>query len=172
MYPLIAPLMYIVIRAVSILIPPIPGLAIDLIGMAFFGWLLGFIYAEIGILLGTTAAFLIGRKFREPLLKKFISLQKIDQYREKLSSREEFWSLVLIREITTPVFDYMSYVAGLSRISLWRFFLISLVATVPHMFLFFYLGNVFLEKGIYYLVLFILIILVAMYFLKKKYFKN
>ncbi len=51
-YPILAPAIFIVIRASAIILPPIPGIIIDLIGIVVFPWFLGFMYGEIGVVLG------------------------------------------------------------------------------------------------------------------------
>lgn len=149
-FPFVAPLLFIIIRATAIIIPPIPGILVDLPGIFVFGWLWGFIYAEIGIMLGATTAFLIGRKFREPLLKRFASLQKIHEWENKLSENQRFWTLVAIRLPTNLLFDYLSYAAGLTKISLFKFFFSTLIGNTPTVFLVFFFGGLIFRSRILY----------------------
>lgn len=76
---ILAPFLFIIIRSLSVIFPPIPGILIDASGFFIFGWPLAFIYSEIGIMLGAIIAFLIARKFREPLIKRIVPLQKLEK---------------------------------------------------------------------------------------------
>ena len=78
-FPVFAPLMFVLLRAVPIIIPPIPGVLFDLVGVAIFGWQLGLALALMGALLGSSASFFIARYFREPLVKRFVPLPKLHQ---------------------------------------------------------------------------------------------
>ena len=121
-YPLFAPLIFIILRALSVVLSPIPGILIDMPGMLAFGWLPGFLYAEMGIMLGSMIAFLIARRFREPLIRRFVRLQIIRDWESKLSEKQKFWTLVAIRITSIPVFDYINYAAGLTTIRPVTFF--------------------------------------------------
>ncbi|MDQ3238910.1 MAG: VTT domain-containing protein, partial [bacterium] len=147
-YPILAPLIFIGIRASAIVFPPIPGIIIDLIGIAVFPWFLGFMYGEIGVVLGAMTAFWIARKFREPLVKKFVSLDKLNAWEKKLSGEQEFWVLVGLRLFFNPLFDYVSYAAGLTRISTGKYLLTTVIGTLPTMFVIYYFGGLSMSKGI------------------------
>lgn len=149
-FPFLAPFIFIVVRAVAIIFPPIPGIVIDLIGVAIFPWFLGLVYGEIGVLLGAMVAFLIARRFREPLLKKFVPLNKINEWEKKLSENQEFWFLVGLRLFFNPLFDYISYAAGLTKITWTRYLVTTVIGTLPTMFVVYYFGNLSFSKGILY----------------------
>ncbi len=166
-YPILAPLIFIGIRASAIVFPPIPGIVIDLIGIAVFPWFLGFVYGEIGVVLGAMIAFWIARKFREPLVKKFVSLDKLDAWEKKLSSDQEFWFLVGLRLFFNPLFDYVSYAAGLTRISTGKYLLTTVIGTLPTMFVIYYFGGLSMSKGIYFGGGFILLLLLIWFIYKK-----
>ncbi|MDQ3014311.1 MAG: VTT domain-containing protein [bacterium] len=148
-YPILAPLVFIAIRALAIIFPPIPGIVIDLIGIAVFPWFLGFVYGEIGVIVGAFIAFWIARKFREPLVKKFVRLNKVNQWEEKLSNNQEFWFWVGLRLFFNPLFDYISYAAGLTKISTTRYIITTIIGTVPTMFVIYYFGGISMSRGIY-----------------------
>lgn len=158
-YAIIAPLLFIIARALAIIFPPIPGIAIDLPGILVFGWQVGFIYAEIGIMLGAMVAFLLARKFREPLVRRFVALQKLRKWEKKLSENQAFWALTATRLITNPLFDYISYAAGFTRISTTKFFFSTLIGNTPTVLLVYYFGGFALNKGIYYVVVFIAVLI-------------
>lgn len=149
-YPLLAPAVFIVARSLAIIIPPIPGVFIDIAGIAAFGWWKGFLLAETGLMLGAMVSFWIARRFREPVIRRITSLEKISQWERTLGETKTFWALVLLRLPTNAVFDYVSYAAGLLNISYHRFFLSSLIGNLPGTFLFFLFGGFIFQSGIYY----------------------
>ena len=146
-YPVLAPAIFVGLRALAIIIPPIPGGVMDLAGLLAFGWLKGLILAETGIMLGAMISFWIARYFREPAVKKFASLEKIGGWERNLSETKKFWSLVLIRLPTNALFDYISYAAGLTGISTWKFFFASLIGNLPGLFIFYYFGGLIYQTG-------------------------
>lgn len=149
-HTIIAPLAFMVVRSSSVIIPPIPGLAFDIVGIIAFGPVLGFVYAELGIMLGASVVFWIARKFREPAVKRFVSLQKLHHWEGKLSEKQKFWGLVGLRLPTNAFFDYISYAAGLSTASFKKFFVTTLIGSAPNMVLVYWFGGILSEKGIYY----------------------
>jgi len=175
-YPLIAPLLFIIARMVPIILAPIPGILVDIIGIAVFGWFYGFIFAEVGIILGAISAFYIGRYFREPAVRRFASLKKVHEWESKYSERQKFWGLVAMRAITSPLFDYISYAAGLTKISFTKFTLSTFIGTFPLMLSVYYFGDFSIKKGaltsvIFFGFLFLSIFLWGIY-MKKNRFKQ
>ena len=158
--PVLAPLIFILLRPLSSIIPPIPGAIFDIAGLLAFGWVWGFIYGEAGIMLGAMIAFWLARYFREPVVRKITSLEKIETWEATLSEKKKFWGMVALRLCTNSLFDYISYAAGLTRMSSWKFFLSSLIGSIPGLFLFYYFGGLLYQNSIYYAVIFLASILV------------
>lgn len=144
-YPIIAPAIFIFIRILPVVIPPIPGLIIDAVGVIVFGWFWGFIYATTAVVTASMISFYIGRYFREPLIGKFISIQKIHSFEDKLSEKQKFWTLVSVRFVSSPFFDIINYVAGLTKIKASTYFLSSIVVTAPLGFMIYYFGGIILN---------------------------
>lgn len=148
-HPVIAPFIFIAFRALAIIIPPIPGILIDVVGVALWKFFPGFIYAEIGIMLGAMTAFWTARKFRESLLERFIPIQSLHKLEKKLSENQKFWGLVVIRLPTNPFFDYISWIAGLTTITSTKFFFSTLIGSFPLTFVFYYIGRETLNFDFY-----------------------
>lgn len=159
-YPVIAPLLFIVLRTIPIVIAPIPGLLLDVLGIAVFGWQFGLVLGVIGVNLGALAAFFIGRYFREPAVKRLASLRLVHEWEQSYSEKQKFWTLTLLRFLTTSYFDYVSYAAGLSKMRAWSYALSTLLGTLPFMFLVYYLGGISFQKGLLFVSLFFLAVLI------------
>lgn len=153
-YPLLAPAIFILIRSLGVLIPPVPGLVLDVVGIAAFGWLRGFVYATAGILLGSVAAFLIARRFRSFALRHIPFLRKAATLEEKLTAKTRFATLLVFRFLFNPLFDYASYAAGLSTVRLSHFTIATLIGVAPVIFIIYYTGHASLISGNAYLISF------------------
>jgi len=160
-YPLLAPLIFIIIRSLGVIFPPIPGIILDAVGIYFFGWKLGFVYAEIGVVGGAMVAFLIARRCREPVVRRFVTLQKLHAWEDTVSERKKFWSLVGLRLITGPLlFDYVNYVAGLTKINPLKFLVTTIIGSLPVMIPIYYFGDKLLSHSIYLIITFITVVLI------------
>lgn len=141
-HPILAPLIFVVIRIIPVVFPPIPGILIDAVGIVVFGWFFGFIYGTIGLMLGIMLAFYLGRVFREPLVRKFVPIKKMHEWENSYSEKQKFWALLVARILTASFFDAVSYVIGLTTISTFTFFITTLIVALPTMFLIYYFGDI------------------------------
>jgi uncharacterized membrane protein YdjX (TVP38/TMEM64 family) len=151
MHHILAPIIFIFIRIITVVIPPLPGIIIDIPAIIAFGWWQGFIFAEFGVMVGAMIAFYIARFFREPIIRRVVSLKQLEQWEQKLSTRQTFWALVAIRIPTFSVFDVINYAAGLTHIKTKTFFFATLLGSFPSMFIFFYLGEYAFSNKIFFL---------------------
>lgn len=169
-YPLFAPLFIIGWRIIAIVIPPLPGGVLSFAFVPIIGWLGAYIYGEIGVIIGASMAFYIGRLFREPVLKKFIPLKTLHEWEGRLSKRQEFITFLGIRLAGASVMDFISYAAGLSKISYKKFIAATIIAELP-IAIWYFLGEVtykeFAQRGsILATVVFLLAFGVIYYFAK------
>ena len=81
---------FILLRALSGIIPPIPEFMIDTIGIALFGSVFGLLYAEIGVMIGAIISFFMARKFRDSFLAKKLFLEKIHNWEVKIPENKKF----------------------------------------------------------------------------------
>ncbi len=167
-YPFLAPFGFVIVRALAIIIAPIPGAFVDIAGIAAFGWVKSFFLAEAGVMGGAVISFLIARRFREPIATRFVSLQKLREWEGNLSGVRRFWGLVLLRLFTSSLFDYISYAAGLTAMKMRTFFFASLIGNIPGLLAFYYFGGLFYQKGWYYAFVGVAVLLVLFGFFTDK----
>jgi uncharacterized membrane protein YdjX (TVP38/TMEM64 family) len=129
--PVLAPIILILWRLIGVVIPPIPAGILAFTLIPIFGWFWVFAYSSLGLLAGAVIAFLLARRFREPLVKRFVPLQELNQWEGKLSDTTELWGFVLIRMTTGPVMDFISYLAGLTKLSFGKFFFATALSLIP-----------------------------------------
>ncbi len=138
---LLAPLLYMAIMAAAIVISPIPSLPLDIMAGAYFGPWLATLYSAIGALIGAVISFLIARFFGRALVERFIKFDNTfwDDCSESILLKIVFVS----RLIPFISFDVISYGAGLTRMSLWKFSVATFFGMLPMTFLFAYYGSIF-----------------------------
>lgn len=172
-YKIIAPILFILLRALSVIIPPIPGIIFDLPGILVFGWVWGLIYAEIGVMLGAMIAFFIARTFREPAIRRVGFLRKVAEWEKAVSEEKKFWALTALRLPTNVAFDYISYAAGLTAIRPVIFFFSTLLGNIPAMFVVYYFGGLSFQKGVYFSIAFLAtLIIIWLLLIKSKTLKR
>lgn len=170
---ILGPLIIISWRVLAIVIPPIPGGMFSLALIPIYGWGQSYLFALSGVLIGSSIAFFLARIYREPLVKKFVPLQHLHKYESKLSGRTEFLAFLAIRFTTSAILDFISYVAGLSKISYPKFIIATAISTLPDA-IFYYLTDQIYHsvfKGSFYLAIpGIIFVLAALYVAKTGHF--
>jgi len=69
----LAPVIFILLQALQVIISPIPGEATGILGGYLFGQWLGLLYSTIGLTLGSIGAFAIGRWLGAHYVKNLVS---------------------------------------------------------------------------------------------------
>ncbi len=113
-----APIFFVFLQIVQVIIPLIPGGISTGVGVIIFGPLWGFIYNYVGIVIGSIIVFFIARKYGMPLIKKMFKKELIDKYIGWLNKGKKFEKL-FAAAIFLPVApdDFLCYLAGVTDIS-------------------------------------------------------
>ena len=156
-----APIVYIALMILAILISPIPSSPLTVLGGIFFGSFLGMIYSLIGGTIGAVLAFLIARFFLRGFVSKKLERNGIYQ---KLKDKEEKNIAIIIfvtRLMPHVSFDVVSYVAGLTNLNLFTFAFVTFIGMIPIVFLLSFFG--FLIQPYLSIILIIVGIFFALY---------
>ena len=125
-FGIFAALIFILIQAVQVVIPIIPGSVGCLAGVVVFGPVKGFIYNYTGICMGSMAAFLLARRYGMAMVEKMSKPELIKKYGAWLHSEKfDKWFAVAIFLPVAPD-DFLCYLAGITKISFRKFTLIIL----------------------------------------------
>lgn len=124
-----APLVFIALQILQVIISPIPGNITTLAGGVLFGFTNGFLLSFAAIFTGSVIAFSLARIFGKPLVIKLVGKDITHKYIDVMSSRQK---VVLIFMFILPFFpdDALCLIAGISGIS-WSFFLVTLLLARP-----------------------------------------
>lgn len=133
------PLLVIGLMVLAILVSPIPSAPIAIAAGAAYGHIWGMVYVLLGAEIGALAAFGLARWLGAETLRRW--------YGDRLSvgllgSQNTLMGIVLVSRLLPFIsFDIVSYAAGLTVLSFWRFAIATLVGIVPISFLLTHFGS-------------------------------
>ncbi|MBI4137871.1 MAG: VTT domain-containing protein, partial [Candidatus Sungbacteria bacterium] len=99
--------------------------------------------------------------FRERAVRKFAPLEQIHAWQDRIPVRKQFWAFVGLKLVSISAFDFVSYAAGLSRISFGTFLAATLIVDLPLTLAFFYLGGIAIRYSVILFIAFALILWIA-----------
>ena len=133
------PLMVISLMVLAILVSPIPSGPVAVAAGAAYGHAWGTLYVLLGAEIGALAAFGLARLLGRDVVQRWFG--------DRLSvgllgSQTALMGIVLVSRLLPFIsFDIVSYAAGLTALSFWRFAVATLVGIVPASFLLAHFGN-------------------------------
>ena len=119
---ILAPLLFVIVQAVQVVIPIMPGAIGCVFGVVFFGAFWGFVFNYIGICIGSVCAFLLARKYGMMFVQNMTGSKFYNKYQhflEKENQFEKMFALLIFLPVAPD--DFLCYLAGLSRMRLTRF---------------------------------------------------
>jgi uncharacterized membrane protein YdjX (TVP38/TMEM64 family) len=150
-----APLVFVAIQALQVIISPIPGEITGPVGGALFGTTWAVIYSTIGLTFGTLVCFGVGRKWGEPLVRPWLSEHHWDRLNFILEAEGAILCFILYLIPGFPK-DIISYLFGISPMPFWVFAVVSTVARIPGTWISSYFGAHVGEQQYLYAAAFIL----------------
>jgi uncharacterized membrane protein YdjX (TVP38/TMEM64 family) len=126
-----APLLFIAVQTVQVVIFVIPGEVAQAAAGYLFGVWLGILYSVIGITVGAAFNYLVGSRLGEPFVRKVAGGEREEQFLSVARSyrgRLGFFLFFLIPGIPK---DILCYVAGAARMGFLTFLLISTTGRLP-----------------------------------------
>jgi len=127
---LFAPLAFILIQALQVVIAPIPGDVTGLLGGFVFGQRLGFIYSTIGLTIGSLLAFWLGRRLGAPFVKRMTG-PEVWQHLDFIVEAEGAILCFIIFLVPGLPKDTLCYLFGVSPLPFWVFALVSTLGRMP-----------------------------------------
>lgn len=119
------------IQVLQVFVALIPGEVVE-IGLGYvFGWFGGTLVCLLGVALASSAIFLLVKKLGRRMVELFVDPQKIDNLRFLNSDKKLDGTVFLLYFIPGTPKDLLVYFIGLTRMTLSRFLLISMIARLP-----------------------------------------
>lgn len=120
-----APLIYILIRIVLYVFAPLSVGPIQILSATLFGTLGGIVYSAIGELIGGSINFWIGRKLGRSVVTRLIGQEALDKAQEYFNLLGDWRGLAIVRILGFAIWDFLSYVIGLSPAKFIHYLLVS-----------------------------------------------
>lgn len=133
-----APVVFIMIQALQVVVAPIPGELTGAVGGFLFGTWRNVLYSSVGLTLGSIIAFWAARLIGLPLVKLVVSQETLEKFDFLMKPRGEVFTLILFMIPGFPK-DVLSYLLGLSPMRFVAFIVVCSVGRIP--------GTVMLSLG-------------------------
>jgi uncharacterized membrane protein YdjX (TVP38/TMEM64 family) len=128
---ILAPLIFIGFQALQVVISPIPGEPVGILGGYLFGLWGGFFYSMIGLTLGSLTCFAIGRWLGVHFVRKLVNPRAWQRIGFIVESEGAIICAVIFAMPGLPK-DMTCYLFGVSTIPFWVFAVVSTIARAPH----------------------------------------
>ena len=129
-FGVIAPLVYMGIVTIEVVVAPIPGLMLYAPGGMVFGGFWGGLLSLLGNTLGAGIACQLIRGLGGKRFAAWLEQGRLKMYRERLS-RAGAWLVLLLRINPLTSSDLVSYAAGLAGIPVWKVMVGTLLGMAP-----------------------------------------
>jgi uncharacterized membrane protein YdjX (TVP38/TMEM64 family) len=126
----LAPLVFVGIQALQVIVSPIPGEITGPVGGALFGTTWGLVYSTAGLTIGTLICFGLGRLWGEPLIRPWLSEHNWTRMNFIIEAEGAILCFILYLIPGFPK-DIISYLFGISPMPFWLFALVSTIGRIP-----------------------------------------
>jgi uncharacterized membrane protein YdjX (TVP38/TMEM64 family) len=125
-----APLVFIGLQAMQVIIAPIPGEVTGILGGYLFGERLGLVYSTIGLALGSVIAFGVGRWLGAHYVRTLVSRETWDKMGFIVEAEGAILCFIIYLIPGLPK-DMVCYLFGMSPMPLGVFALVSTLGRIP-----------------------------------------
>jgi uncharacterized membrane protein YdjX (TVP38/TMEM64 family) len=133
------PLAVVALIALAVLVSPLPSAPVALASGALYGHSWGTLYVLLGAELGALGAFSLARLLGREALQRWLG-NRLPKTR--FGTQGSLMTVVFVSRLLPFIsFDVVSYAAGLTSLSLWRFALATLAGILPTSFLLAHFGG-------------------------------
>lgn len=139
-FGLLAPLVFIVLQAVQVIIAPLPGQLLALIAGYLFGPLAGTIYSLTGVLIGSAIAFSLSKRYGRPFVEDVLHEDVITRFDAFVDTVGIPGLLALVILPGLPD-DAICFLSGLTKWRLRTFIVVISIGRTPSYVLTVYAGG-------------------------------
>ena len=145
-YPIIFTAIIIICIILQVIIAVIPAGPFQFIAGIIYGPFVGSIICLMAFIIGSVLVYCLTKKYGYKIINKFVKTSDIEKFRSIINKKESKLIFILLFIIPGSPKDILSYIAGLTDISLWQFVLINVLGRIPSTFLTAYSGDLFDNK--------------------------
>lgn len=133
------PLLLVLLMVLAVVVGPIPTLPVSAASGLAFGMLQGTFIAVVGAGVGALVAFWSSRILARDYFRRKLSAHPV--FAADAPQRSLFWGILFTRLVPLFSFALISYAAGLTSVTTWRFLVASVIGMLPMTFVFAGLGH-------------------------------
>lgn len=122
----LAPVAFVVLQATQVVVAPIPGQVVGLVGGYLFGPVWGTVYSLLGVGIGSAVVFGLSRRYGRPYVERMIVPETVDEFDELVES-VGLPGVFLVFLIPGLPDDAICFLAGLTRIPI-RWLVVAAIA--------------------------------------------
>jgi uncharacterized membrane protein YdjX (TVP38/TMEM64 family) len=127
---ILAPVFFMALQALQVIVSPIPGEATGFLGGYLFGEWLGLLYSTIGLTVGSVVAFGIGRWLGAHYVRNLVKKETWDKLGFIVEAEGAILCFMIYLIPGLPK-DMVCYIFGISPMPLWVFALVSTLGRIP-----------------------------------------
>ncbi|WP_049985138.1 TVP38/TMEM64 family protein [Halobellus rufus] len=133
-YGPLAPLVFVLLQALQVVVAPIPAQILAVVGGYLFGPWWGTLYNVLGVTIGSTVAFGLARRFGRAYVERIVHEDALERFD---AVGDEYARSTLFVLFFLPGFpdDAICFLGGLTRVPLWQLVAIAVVGRTPGFFL-------------------------------------
>jgi uncharacterized membrane protein YdjX (TVP38/TMEM64 family) len=141
-----APLVFMAIQVLQVVVAPVPGEATGFIGGYLFGTLPGFLYSSIALAVGSWINFAIGRYLGRRFVRRWIPTHQLDRF-DRLFKRQGLVAMLILFVFPGFPKDYLCLFLGITTLPLKAFLLIASFGRMPGTLILSLQGEFLFEKN-------------------------
>jgi uncharacterized membrane protein YdjX (TVP38/TMEM64 family) len=141
-----APIIFVILCAFSLVIAPLSGSSLYIVGGALFGKEVGFLLGLLATILGCSINFWISRKLGRKVASRFIGeshLDELDKFIQEIKSHHSIFYIALVMPLAQ---DMVSYAIGLTKVKYSHFLIALVISGMGIVAAYIYLGTSLLES--------------------------
>ncbi|HYG56731.1 MAG TPA: TVP38/TMEM64 family protein [Symbiobacteriaceae bacterium] len=125
-----APLIAFGLHFLAAVLAPLPSFVVTFAVAMVFGWAWGTVISWTAALISSGVCFGIARVYGRPLVEKVVPASALTWF-DRFFAQYGTHSVLLARLIPVVSFDFVSYGAGLTNMSLWKFLIYTGLGMLP-----------------------------------------
>lgn len=129
-YGVLAPLVFVAVQAIQVVVAPIPGQVTAFTGGYLFGSVLGTAYSLVGVTIGSAVAFWLSRRYGRPFVAGVVQADLLARF-DAFVEHAGIGSLFVIFLVPGLPDDVLCFVGGLTDIDLPKLVVISFFGRLP-----------------------------------------
>lgn len=119
------------LQVLQVIVAAIPGEFVQIAGGYIYGTLPGTLYSLIGIVSGSVLVFAIARLIGYPVVKLFVSQKQLEKFSFMMNSNKSDAAMFILFLIPGIPKDILTYIAGLTPVKPFKFFIIITIGRLP-----------------------------------------